>query len=413
VTRHYVVPGRVELVGKHVDYAGGRSLTCAVDLAITARATRLGEPVLRVRDAGHRGVVEVPLLAGVERRRGSARWSSYVVAVASRFARDFPEARTSVDVRLTSTLPRSAGLSSSSALVVALATALVDANDMEQRADWRAAIPDLVSRAEYFGAMETGAPFGPFPGDEGVGVRGGAQDHVAIVCAAEESVGQFSYLPARLERRIPWATEYSLLIGVSGVKATKTGNARARYNRVADSTRALVRAWNAASGRRDVTLADALASGPDAAGRIAALAERGTAEFPASYLVPRLAQFREEIGTIVPGVGDALRDRDFAALGTLVDRSMEMAVQGLGNQVPETIALVRSARELGAVAASAFGAGFGGAVWAMVQTSAAASFLDEWKARYTGAFPERASDSQWILTRPGGPAREVDAAIRE
>jgi galactokinase len=404
VTREYVVPGRVELVGKHVDYAGGRSLTCAVDLAITARVTSIDDRVIRVRDAGRRGGVEVPLLAGVTRAHGTARWSSYVVAVARRFARDFPFARTGIDVRLTSTLPRSAGLSSSSALVVALATALVDANRMEERAEWHDAVPDLVARAEYFGAMETGAPFGPFAGDDGVGVRGGAQDHVAIVCAAEESVGQFSYLPARIERRVPWMKEYSLVIGVSGVKATKTGNARARYNRVSDSTRSLVAAWNAAAGRSDVTLAAALASAPDAAARLAALAAQGTAEFPASYLVPRLAQFREETESVVPGVGDALRDRDVASLGALVDRSMELAVTGLGNQVPETIALVRSARERGAAAASAFGAGFGGAVWAMVETTAAPRFLEQWKSAYAAAFPARADDSQWILTRPGGPA---------
>jgi galactokinase len=407
MTRHYVVPGRIELVGKHVDYAGGRSLTCAVDLALTASAARTRSAVVQVHDAGRRGVVEVPLMAGVERTHGSARWSSYVVAVVRRFARDFPHARTGVSVRLSSTLPRSAGLSSSSALVVTLATALVDANDMEHDAAWREAVPDRIARAEYFGAMETGAPYGPFAGDDGVGVRGGAQDHVAIVCAAEESVGQFRYLPARLERRVPWVREYSLVVGVSGVKATKTGNARARYNRVADSTRSLVRAWNTATGRSDATLADALASGRGAPARIGRIAENGTREFPAEYLVGRLAQFREETESIVPGVGDALRDRDFDALGRLVDRSMEMAEQGLGNQVPETVHLVHSARERGAVAASGFGAGFGGAVWAMVRTDDAPAFLDAWRAAYARAFPARAEDAQWLLTRPGGPAREV------
>ena len=44
--------------------------------------------------------------------------------------------------------------------------------------------------------------------------------------------------------------------------------------------------------------------------------------------------------------------------GSLVDRSMALATTALGNQVPETIYLARRARELGAVAASAFGAGF-------------------------------------------------------
>jgi galactokinase len=406
--RRYVVPGRVELVGKHVDYAGGRSLTCAVDRAITATARALDEPVLSVRDEGRRGV-EVSLAAGARRPRGSARWATYVVAVARRFARDFPHARRGVDVVLRSDLPRSAGLSSSSALVVAVATALADANHMEDDARWRDAVPDDLARAEYIGAMETGAPYGPFPGDEGVGARGGAQDHVAIVCGRAESVGQFSYLPARLERRVAWPSGYALAIGVSGVHATKTGNARARYNRVADSTRALVREWNAATGRADATLADALESTPGAGDRLAVLAARGGEQFTAEYLVPRLAQFREETETIVPGVADALAARDLDRAGALVDRSMAMAERALHNQVPETIALAREARRLGAVAASAFGAGFGGAVWAMIPATEATAWVDAWRAAYVARFPERGEQAQWLVTRPGPPAREVSA----
>lgn len=404
--RRYVVPGRVELVGKHVDYAGGRSLTCAVDRAITAHARPLDAPVIRLRDEARRGSVEVPLVAGVERVKGTPRWSSYVVAVARRFARDFPRARRGVELELASTLPPSAGLSSSSALVVAVATALFDANRMEDDREAGAIIGDPLARAEYIGAMETGAAYASFPGDEGVGVRGGAQDHVAIVCAHEESVGQFSYRPARLERRVPWPTEYSLAIGVSGVTATKTGNARARYNRVADSTRALLRAWNAMTDRDDDTLAGALASAPDAGDRLARLAEQGVEQFDGAYLGPRFAQFREEIEVVVPGVGDAMRDRDFAALGTLVDRSMAMAEYALRNQVAETSHLARTARERGAVAASAFGAGFGGAVWAMVRTTDADAFLESWRADYLATYPHRTEHALWLLTRPGGPARE-------
>jgi galactokinase len=288
---------------------------------------------------------------------------------------------------------------------VAIATALMDANSMEDDPVGRAIFADPLARAEYFGAMETGASYGDFAGDAGVGVRGGAQDHVAIVCARAESVGQFAYLPARLERRIPWPAEYSIAVGVSGITATKTGNARARYNRVADSTRALVRAWNEATGRADVTLADALASAPDAGERLHRLAEQGAEEFDGDYLGPRFAQFREEVEVIVPGVGDAMRDGDLAALGALVDRSMAMAEQALRNQVPETSFLARAAREGGAVAASAFGAGFGGAVWAMVRTADADAFVAAWRAAYADAFPRRAARAHWLVTRPGGPAR--------
>ena len=38
------VPGRVEVLGKHTDYAGGSVLVGAVDRAITARARRVAGP---------------------------------------------------------------------------------------------------------------------------------------------------------------------------------------------------------------------------------------------------------------------------------------------------------------------------------------------------------------------------------
>ena len=74
---------------------------------------------------------------------------------------------------------------------------------------------------------------------------------------------------------------------------------------------------------------------------------------------------------------------------------------------PETVTLVRTAREHGAVAASAFGAGFGGAVWAMVSATTASTFVDEWRGSYTAAFPKHVANARWIVTKPSGPLRET------
>jgi len=38
------VPGRIEFLGKHTDYAGGRSLLCAIDRGIAAVATVYAAP---------------------------------------------------------------------------------------------------------------------------------------------------------------------------------------------------------------------------------------------------------------------------------------------------------------------------------------------------------------------------------
>jgi galactokinase len=280
-------------------------------------------------------------------------------------------------VELQSSLPTSAGLSSSTALIVTLAMAFIDANDLASDERWTAAIPTPIAFAEYVAAIETGEAFGDFPADGGVGVRGGAQDHVAIVCAEQGSIGQFSYLPAVLERRVPWPEDIMLAIGVSGVHATKTGNAQAAYNRLADAMRPRI---DDGGSKMD--------------------------DAPHEVL-ERRAQFREETDVIVPGVGDAIRDRDWRKLGALVDRSQSLAENVLGNQVAETIHLARTAREQGAIAASAFGAGFGGAVWAMVQRSEADRFMAAWRADYERAFPAKRARAKWVRTNPAGPARRV------
>ena len=95
-------------------------------------------------------------------------------------------------------------------------------------------------------------------GDEGVGVAGGAQDHVAILCARDQHCGLFGYLPARVHRYIPWPRDYLFVIAVSGVEATKTGNARDLYNRTSNSLRALLAAWNTTSGSTHHSLQAAL-----------------------------------------------------------------------------------------------------------------------------------------------------------
>ena len=403
MTRRYVVPGRVELVGKHVDYGGGRSLTCAVEFAMRATANPLKERVLRVRQRGSRDVVEVPLSSAAAPTR--SRWSMYVAAVARRIGRDFPHATGGVDVRLSSTLPPAAGLSSSTALTIALARAVVDATGLTSNAVFAEYAGSPITFAEYVAAIETGAPHGPFPGDDGVGVRGGAQDHVAIMCAREGMVGQFAYIPAGEEGWAPWPGDHMLAIGVSGVRASKTGNAQAAYNRAADAVRWMVRQWNGVTYRDDPTLAAALASGSDARRRLEQIAEEASgAPVGAEYLVKRLAQFCEECDVIVPGVADALRARDLATVGALVDRSQALAEQALENQVPETISLARIAREQGAAAASAFGAGFGGAVWAMVARDGADEFIERLKTAFGGAHPDRAARARFLLTMPGAPA---------
>ena len=114
-----------------------------------------------------------------------------------------------------------------------------------------------------------------------------------------------------------------------------------------------------------------------------------------------LLHFLREDARVLEAV-DALRAADRARLGTLSAASQEDAERLLGNQVPETIALASSARELGAFAATSFGAGFGGSVWALVHTDESAAFADRWMALYRARFPHRAAATAFAA--PPGPS---------
>src|SRR5215470_19956943 len=45
------VPGRIEVLGKHTDYAGGRSLLCAIERGIAVIASRRNDQSVRIADA--------------------------------------------------------------------------------------------------------------------------------------------------------------------------------------------------------------------------------------------------------------------------------------------------------------------------------------------------------------------------
>jgi galactokinase len=121
-------------------------------------------------------------------------------------------------------------------------------------------------------------------------------------------------------------------------------------------------------------------------------------------VVRRVEQFDREAG-LVRVAGDALARRDLDRLGRLVDESQGSAERLLGNQIPETIALAREARDLGAVAASAFGAGFGGSVYALVRASEAEDFQRRWAERYLATFPERRGSAAFFVTGAAEPAQ--------
>ena len=398
----WFVPGRIEVMGKHTDYAGGRSLLAAVErgFAVLARPRKDARVVLRDAARG----LEASLAMDAKQPPLPGGWQAYATTVVRRVARDFPGAATGVDVAFASDLPRASGMSSSSALVVALFTAVAAVNRLEERPEYDANVHSAEDLAEYLGCVENGYAFRAFPGDAGVGTFGGSEDHTAILCCRAGFLARYAFRPVRAEGEAPLDSSWTFVLADSGVAADKTGNAKELYNRASLATRAILEFWNGATGGREATLADAvrLPGGAEEIRRV--LCERAHPDFTRGELLDRFDQFVEESETLVPAAADAFGRADASALGAIVARSQELAETKLGNQIPETVALARAARDLGAFAASAFGGGFGGSVWAVAPVAEAREFRARWESGYRARFPEAAARSGFFLSG-AGPGR--------
>jgi len=202
--------------------------------------------------------------------------------------------------------------------------------------------------------------------------------------------------------------EIERVIAVSGVRSRKSGPQREAYNRLSLAVRTILERWRQASGSAAITLAAAAAEPEAPEAILQLLAEHDEPGFPAGFLAGRFRQFMTESTEVIPEASRALESRDLSRFGELVDRSQRAAEEGLGNQVPETVHLARRARALGARAASAFGAGFGGSVWAMVDAAAADRFGKEWIGEYRRAFPGAARRADCFRTEPAPAARRID-----
>ena len=108
-------------------------------------------------------------------------WSNYPISVAARLALNFPGQRNGANMALESDLPAAAGMSSSSALVVATYLALAAGNTFEQRPEFQQHIQSQEDLAGYLGTIENGQSFGSLAGARGVGTFGARRSQTILV----------------------------------------------------------------------------------------------------------------------------------------------------------------------------------------------------------------------------------------
>jgi len=401
--RVWWIPGRLELFGTHTDYAGGRTIVAPAPRGFIVMASRGRGRDIHLVDARNRESVTIS-----EAGKPFAGWRNYVSVAISRLMRNFPGARSGATIAFASDLPRASGMSSSSALIVGVATALAALWELPSGEDWNRSIQSGADLATYFASLENGATFRELGGDDGVGTHGGSEDHAAMLLGQAGSFSAFSFVPMRLLDVVPLPPGWTVAIATSGVKAEKTGAARDSYNRLSDGAQHLLALWNRHHPLAH-SLAAALGSSLSAISELeASIARSDIAGWPPGALDRRLAHFVREDARILSAM-DALRTADQEALSALSDESQRDATDMLGNQIPETIALAAAARECGAFAACSFGAGFGGSVWAVIDSARAPQFSEDWLNRYRARHPDREGVS--FVADPGAPVTHLSPEL--
>jgi galactokinase len=383
------VPGRVEVLGNHTDYAGGMVLNFASDRGFIVISAPSDARRLRMAEAGGDYADMELSLDTLEVRatsEGDRHWFIYPQRMAARTFANFSAGNFhGIDAALASDLPPASGMSSSSALMVATFLVLAAHADVDRAPVLKALMREPLELATYLGCCENGQDFefhgAPLKGDAGVGTFGGSQDHTAILTATKAVLTLNRYCPAKWLEDVALPDDVAFVVAFSGFPSPKTQAAKDAFNLLARLSAEIPRAYNATRGARYGTAGEMLEISP------AEFAEavKGTADKETPALVNRYAHFHEQNTVIIPQAVKALRARDGAAFGKMVSRSHESCKRYLKNISAEIDAVVKCARECGALGASGFGAGFGGSAYAVTERRDAETFIEKWEKAYRAA----------------------------
>ncbi len=225
-------PGRVNIMGRHIDWQGGHCNLMAVDQeAILVAAPRADDRV-EIRnvqpDLFPDASISLSQLVSqlnwddwlscvnsleLQRRlrQAAGSWQIYVEAAMLRLQMEFRQQMlTGMDLVVNSNIPIAAGMSSSSALVVATGEAAVALNGL-----------DLVPR-QFVNFCGEGEWF--------VGTRGGSADHAAMKFGGKGTVIHVKFHNFELLERIRFPESHRLVVCNSFVQAKKAAGAKSVFN---------------------------------------------------------------------------------------------------------------------------------------------------------------------------------------
>lgn len=226
-------PGRINLMGRHVDHRGGFVNPMAINREVVMVAAHRDDDVVTLRNLSpdefprrefHIGellrtadwldwmdFINSSTVRQVLDAHQRGDWSNYAKAAVLRLQHACPDyLLKGMDCVVSGNIPMGAGLSSSSAVVVAVAEATVALNSLDVTPQQ---FVDLCGEGEWF-----------------VGSRGGSADHAAIRSGKRSSVARVGFFPFRIEEMIAFPSDLNVVVANSHIRAAKSAGARDTFN---------------------------------------------------------------------------------------------------------------------------------------------------------------------------------------
>ncbi|MEJ2902608.1 galactokinase [Pedobacter panaciterrae] len=122
-TAHYFTPGRVNLIGEHIDYNGGLVMPCAVTLGTWLIIAPNNDNVIRFKSLNFEETAQIELKPSYTKT--GSEWFNYPLGVFNEISKKH-KIPTGLDLLFFGNIPIGSGLSSSASIEVVMAYALND-----------------------------------------------------------------------------------------------------------------------------------------------------------------------------------------------------------------------------------------------------------------------------------------------
>ena len=206
---YITAPGRVNLIGEHTDYNGFPVLPISIPFTIKAAVSPRSDKKISIDNISSKYEPENFELDKEIPPSPQGHWTNYVKAASASLACHSNGNFHGMNALFTGDIPQAAGLSSSSALVIASALSLLAVNHYEMDS---LELAERMTEAEHY-----------------VGTQGGGMDQTICILGKKGKAVKIDFSPIRYTY-IPFTQNYSLIVAHSLIRASKSKNALFQYN---------------------------------------------------------------------------------------------------------------------------------------------------------------------------------------